>query len=300
MHKLPQQLQPSFEIPIILWLPSSAAQSCKFCVHKCTNTHTHKHCALCAHTRSIRQGLCLSKKVTQEICGGRVCVLLEVWQQDNKLFTTKVTVVCALIVCGHLSLIFSLSCKAKDIKKVKTRWTHAEKSFSSFSVLSGFIWNEKKKTRLIYVRVCVCFWAWTRKVNMAMSHNPLLLHIVWNFDTEMQKGHSTGSSEFPTRFHMCFSAVSPRFQILLYSIHSWHGNKNTYSSESPFKTNEMWAKSTTQHWAGFFFQLVGLRPDLSHHSLLFCCQSSCGDILTGPSTVKLTLSLCQDLNRLIA
>lgn len=52
--------------------------------HTHTCAHTHTHCTLCAHTCSIRQGLCLSKKVTQEICGGRVCVLLEVCQRPTE------------------------------------------------------------------------------------------------------------------------------------------------------------------------------------------------------------------------
>lgn len=49
----------------------------------------------------------------------------------------------------------------------------------------------------------------------------------------------------------------------------------------------------------FFSQSVGSSPDLSHHTPLFCCQSSCGEILTSPSTAKLALPHCIDLNRLI-
>lgn len=52
-------------------------------------------------------------------------------------------------------------------------------------------------------------------------------------------------------------------------------------------------QQTSVSWGFFFFFSydVGSRPDLSHHRLLFSCQSSCGEILTGPSTARLTLTL---------
>lgn len=51
-----------------------AANSVCTNAHTYTHLHVHTHCTLCAHTRSIRQGLCLSKKVTRDLWGQGICV----------------------------------------------------------------------------------------------------------------------------------------------------------------------------------------------------------------------------------
>lgn len=61
--------------------------SCDFLplLHRAANSVcTYTQCTLCAHTCSIRQGLCLSRKVTLEMCGGRDCVSLEDSQRQKE------------------------------------------------------------------------------------------------------------------------------------------------------------------------------------------------------------------------
>ncbi len=208
MHRLPQQLQPSFEIPIILWLPSSAAQSCRFCVHKCTHTHTyrythththtHTHTAHCVHTLVAYARVFVYPKRSHKrfVGGGYVCRLrsVRVWNREKKILKIKVTGVWTKIrfplLCSCLPFFLY-----EGPWKLKVRWVHTLKTrscsccfalgFQFFrsgaktSLIYEFVWErERQFAKPVFLRATraeLLVWVWTRKVNITMSHNPLLL-----------------------------------------------------------------------------------------------------------------------------
>lgn len=132
----------------------------------------------------------------------------------------------------------------------------------------------------------------------------LALHL-WNFDTEMPKVTVLVYLNSPK--DLTHASQLWVLHIKSFVLHCQHTHAKTVSVRIyghmhtvPFnpKTFTCPLVNTTYVFC-FFVQWVGCYPDLSHHIPLFSCQSSCGEILTGSSTLKLTLSLCLDLNRLI-
>lgn len=171
-----------------------------------TNAHLQVHTCgtLCVHTCSIRQGLCLSRKVTQEFCGGRVFVSSEVFQRHRESSSHS---------CAYLSRVLPVYFMLLNTIK-RSHESKAKVSALPLCMRSGFTFfdrAEQKQGHSMPLIEWPCFCVWERgRVCIAsvsqgqrsraacqgvstdgkhynVPQSSALVFHLWNFDTEMPK-----------------------------------------------------------------------------------------------------------------